>query len=93
MSGNLYQLHCTSGLPTGACVFVLGPYDKFGVIVKATEKLRDGLRLYLIRGTGELAHDYPVHDTISFTDYPNGASIKQTCCYSDLFCDKCHREL
>lgn len=93
MSRSLYQLHCRQNLPSGTCVFVCGPYDMFGVIVKALEGLRDDLQLYLIRGTGDIASDYPVHDTVAFTDYANGSATKQTCSYSDLFCDKCNRRL
>ena len=93
MSGNLYQLHCSRHLSSGACVFIRGPHDTFGIIVKALEGLRDDLQLYLIRGTGAIASDYPVHDTVAFTDYVNGSATKQTCSYSDLFCDKCNRRL
>lgn len=90
--GNLYQLHAQKSLTPGSCVFVNGPYDTFGVIVKALEGLRDDLRLYLIRGTGNIAADYPAQDTVAFTDYGN-RSIKVTSSYDDLFCNKCHQKL
>lgn len=76
MSGNLYQLYCSRHLSPGECVFIRGPYDTFGVIIKALEGLRDDLQLYLIRGTGDIANDFPVNDTVAFTDYQNRASTK-----------------
>ena len=92
MSYVLYQLHADKGLPPGACVFVNGPHDTFGYVVNGMEEIRDGFQLYLIRGTGTVSNRFPVHDTVTFTDYSN-STIKATSSYDDLFCDKCHRKL
>jgi hypothetical protein len=53
--GNLYQLHSTPGLVAGHPVFVDGPHDRFGRIVKTVEEfapLGQPYWLYMIRGTG-----------------------------------------
>jgi len=92
--GNLYQLHSHTNLNVGDCIFVNGPYDEFGYIVKMEKYLRDGFQLYLIRGTGRIPADWPIHDSVTFSEpSKGGAYVRETSSYGQKYCDKCKRKL
>jgi hypothetical protein len=92
--GALYQLHSHTNLGLGECIFVNGPYDTFGYVVKAEREIRDGFQLYLIRGTGTVATDWPVHDCIAFSESnQGGAYFRHTSSYDQRFCKECRRPL
>jgi len=94
VSGNLYQLHCARHLSAGACVYVNGEYDQFGIIVERLEGVRDGLQLCLVRGTGYDAQNWPIHDTVSFLHYEGCSTyLKETSTYGDHYCLTCNQAL
>lgn len=58
-TGQLYQLHSTHRLHTGAYVAVNGPWDKFGVVLSSKPDA-DGSHLNLIRGVKERKLERPI---------------------------------
>lgn len=92
MSGGLYQLHSHMNLSRGDCVLIQGPYDMYGLVLSKLDGVRDNRQLYLIRGTGQFAKNFPVHETVSFFDDDKGRTVKEVCS-PQAVCHHCGKPL